>query len=124
MPIPQLRPAVTSAVAPLTSIAGGFRWAFITVPFLLTPLQMQISTSIANGFALGSINAVLCCAYAAAFFYGVYAVFDFGRSGGRVLTAVFAALIGGFSLGLVGDYRQRRCLLRGFRFACIVYGLF
>eukprot|EP00955_Chlamydomonas_euryale_P103618 365509-Chlamydomonas_euryale.AAC.17 len=62
---------------------------------------MQIKTSLSNGLALGSINAVLACSYAAAFFYGTYAVYDFGRDGGRVLTAVFAALIGGFALGML-----------------------
>mmetsp|Transcript_22550 Transcript_22550/g.67142 ORF Transcript_22550/g.67142 Transcript_22550/m.67142 type:complete len:356 (-) Transcript_22550:672-1739(-) len=64
-------------------------------------ISMQIKTSLSNGLALGSINAVLACSYAAAFFYGTYAVYDFGRDGGRVLTAVFAALIGGFALGMV-----------------------
>jgi hypothetical protein len=37
-------------------------------------LQLQIKTNAINGFALGSVSAVLACAYAAAFFLGVYAV--------------------------------------------------
>ena len=73
-------------------------------PTLTHAPQIQIHMSLSNGLALGSINSVLAFAYAASFFFGAYAVADFGSNGGRVVTAVLASLIGGFALGLVGGW--------------------
>lgn len=55
---------------------------------------------ILQGASLGALNVAIFSTYAGALFYGAVLVQDGAFSGGKVITAMLAALIAGFQLAL------------------------
>jgi len=64
-------------------------------------LQVGKRSAVYTGIALGSVNGIMYCTYAVAFYYGAWRVSTDIYTGGQVLQVFVAALIGGFSLGQV-----------------------
>jgi len=47
-----------------------------------------------NGFGMGSVLCILFCSYGLAFWYGGKLIVDKGYTGGKIITVLFAVLVG------------------------------
>ena len=63
------------------------------------PMRVGIKQGFLAGSTLGIVNCVAFCTYALAMWYGGKRVTEGAYDGGKVLTVLFSALIGGFALG-------------------------
>ncbi|KAL0036182.1 hypothetical protein WJX79_007336 [Trebouxia sp. C0005] len=66
---------------------------------LTRPMQVGIKAGALNGVTIGSAQCFFMCGYALALWYGGIRVRAGKYTGGEVMNVLFAALIGGFSLG-------------------------
>jgi ATP-binding cassette subfamily B (MDR/TAP) protein 1 len=66
------------------------------------PERVGIKLAVWNGAAMGSTQLIMFSAYAVAFVYGAWRVSLGLYTGGQVLNVLFAVIMGGFQLGMVG----------------------
>ena len=66
---------------------------------LNAPMKVGIQQGVISGSTLGLINCVAFCTYALALWYGGQKIIDGDYTGATVITVLFSAIIGGFSLG-------------------------
>eukprot|EP00887_Chlorella_sp_A99_P002677 scaffold6.g2677.t1 len=70
------------------------------------PCKVGIRQGFLGGLIVGSTNCVAYCGYALALWYGSTRIIAGTYNGGQVINVLFAALIGGFSLGQAAPHFQ------------------
>ncbi len=73
----------------------------------LAPAQRAgVFQGLLNGASIGALLLALFCSYAAALYYGAWRVSQGAMTGGAVLSVMFAALLGCFSIGQAAPLLQ------------------